>query len=117
VPIDDRANPRLVKPKRGGEQADGAIQILSVLANDGDTVRMTILYEDLTISVEDDAARRAKREGPLVIVLGEFLEFGVLNDLENPEADDQNGENGRDQRLEDRQPGAGASPFFVLRHF
>ena len=55
---------------------------------------MTILYEDLPVSVEDDPARCPEGEGALVIVLGQLLELGVLNDLENPEADDENGENG-----------------------
>src|SRR5262245_33731374 len=117
MPAHDGADARLVKPKRYRQQADGAIQVLGVLADDGDAVRMTILYEDLPVSVEDDPARRPEGERALVIVLGQFLEFGVLNDLEDPETHDENGENGGDQRLHDRQPGAGASPFFVLRHF
>jgi len=65
---------------------------------------MTILYEDLPVSVEDDPPGRPEGEGSLVVVLGELFELGVLNDLQNPETDDQNGENGRDQNLQDRQP-------------
>ena len=41
------------------------------------------------VAIVDHAARRAQRDRALVIVLGELLEFFVLDDLEIPEAERQ----------------------------
>ena len=71
---------------------------------------------DRAVAIEHDAARRAQRQRPLVVVLGQLLELGVLHDLQHPEAHRQRREQHRDQDLEDRQPRADATPFFVQCH-
>ena len=68
------------------------------------------------VAVEHHPARGAQGERPLVVVLGELLEPGVLHDLQNPEAHRQSGEQHDDPRLEDAQTRAHATPFFVQCH-
>ena len=53
-------------------------EILGVLADDGDAERVAVLDEHAAVPVEDDAARRAQGERPLVVVLGHLLELRVL---------------------------------------
>jgi hypothetical protein len=63
-----------------------------VLADDGDGERAAILDEYLAVAIEHDAARRAQRDGALVVVLCQLLELLVLNDLQVPEAERENRE-------------------------
>ena len=46
-----------------------------MLAQDRDVERVAVLDEDATVAIEDDPARRAQRQRPLVIVLGHLLEL------------------------------------------
>ena len=102
------AHPRDVDGQHPGEQVHGPVQVLRVLADDGDGEGFAILDKHPPVAVVQHAARRAQRQAALVIVLGEFLEAGVLHDLEVPETD---GEASKDQghgHLNGRQPGRDA---------
>ena len=67
------------------KEADRVIKILHVFADDRHVERATVLDEDLAVSVEEDAARRAEGKRPLVIVRRHLLVPRVLNDLQGPE--------------------------------
>ena len=56
-----------------------------------------------------------KRDRPLVVVLGELVEFLVLNDLEIPEAERERGKDDGDAHLEDHQPNGDLSSILNLR--
>ena len=58
------------------------------------------------VAVEHDAARRAQRERPLMVVLRHLLELRVLHDLEHPEADRQHREHADDDVLQDASGGS-----------
>ena len=104
VPVDDGPHAGLVEADDRGERADGVVQILGVLADDRDAVRMPVLDHHTAVAVEHEAARRAPRERALVVVLGQFLELRVLHHLQHPEAHGQQGEQHRDHELETAQP-------------
>ena len=93
-------------PSTGGEQADRAVHVLGVLADDGDAVRVAVLDQHAAVAIEHHAARRAQRQRPLVVVLGHLLELRVLDDLQHPEADRQHRKQHGDQVLEHAQPEA-----------
>ena len=103
------ANVRLFDSHHSGEQAHGTIEVLGVLANDGNVERVAILHEGTTLAVEQNAARRSKREHPLMIVLGQLLEARVLDDLEVPEAQPKGDEYARDGVLKNREAEADCS--------
>ena len=75
-----------------GKHADRPVEILGVLADDGDGERAAVFDQDLAVAIEHDTARRAQRDGALVVVLGQLLELLVLDDLQVPEAERENGE-------------------------
>jgi hypothetical protein len=52
-----------------------------------------------------------------VVVFGQFLEPGVLDNLEKPETDRERGENSHNQKLQDRESVSGPPPLFVLSQF
>jgi hypothetical protein len=81
----DLAHGLLVGTGQLREHPDGAVEIGAVLPQDGDVVRVAVLNEDPAVPVEDDTPRRAQRENPLVVVLGQLPVFRVLNDLQVPE--------------------------------
>ncbi len=87
-----------------GDQADRAIQVLRVLADDRDAVGMAVADEDRIVAIVDHAPRRPQRESPLMVVLGHLLVGLVLHDLQHPEAHRQHGEHGDDEVLQDGQP-------------
>jgi hypothetical protein len=112
VPVEDVPDPALVEAENGRQQPHGAIQILTVLTDDRDAVRMAVLDENMAGSIEDDPARRAKRQRALVVVLRHLLELRMLRDLQHPEADGKNREQRDDHELHDRQArGDSASVF------
>ena len=103
MPIDDLAHELLFNPGDPRQHADRVIEILGVLAHDGNIERVAVLDEKLAGPVVDDAARRAQGQRPLVAVLRHFLELGVLNDLEKPEPageHDEGDTNGHPQHRE-----------------
>ena len=75
-----------------GKHADRPVEILGVLADDGDGERAAVFDQDFAVAIEHDTARRAQRDGALVVVLGQLLELLVLDDLQVPEAERENGE-------------------------
>ena len=77
---------------------------------------MAVLDEHLPVAVEEDAARRAQRERPLVVVLRHLLELGVLHDLQEPEADAERGEHHDAAHLQDGQPDGDAAAIFGECH-
>jgi hypothetical protein len=87
-----------------------------VLADDRNVEGVAVLDEDPAIAIEQHTARRPQGERPLVIVLRHFLEAGVLDDLEEPEADRQRGERHDDAHLEDREANRNAAAIFSLCH-
>ena len=104
VAVDDGPHAGLVEADDRGERTDGAVQILGVLADDRDAVRMPVFDHYTAVAIEHEAARRAPRERALVVVLGQLLELRVLHHLQHPEAHGQQGEQGRDHELETAQP-------------
>jgi hypothetical protein len=77
---------------------------------------MAVLDQDLPVAVVQDAARRAQRERPLVIVLRHLLEPGVLDDLQEPEADGQHGKHHHAAHLQDCHPDGDAAAIFGECH-
>ena len=116
VTIDHFADAGFVDVEHFGKQPDRAVHVARMLPRDGDTERVTVLDERPTVAVEHDAARRAQRQRALVVVLGHLLELGVLDYLENPEAEREHREEDRDQVSERRDPRSDATPFFNKRH-
>ena len=112
VPIDDLAHAALLEAEHRRQQPDRAVQILRVLADDRDAVGVPVLDEHVAVAVEHHAARRAQRERPLVVVLGELGELLVLDDLQHPEAHGQDREQQRDDVLQDAQSNRDLSPIF-----
>ncbi len=92
----------------------GLIEILGVLAKDGDGEGVTILDEDLAVAVEQDPTRRAQRERALMVVLRHLLVLGVLDDLQDPEADAERGKRQDDGDLEHDQPLTDSPAIFTL---
>ena len=110
--LDDRAHPGLVHAEDAGEQTDRAVQVFRVLAHDRNAVGVAVLDEHLAFAVEDDAARRAQGERPLMVVLRHLFELRVLDDLQHPEADGENREDDRDDVLQNGEAHADAAPFY-----
>ena len=112
VPIDDLAHAALLESEERCQQLNGAIQILCVLAKNGDAVRMTVLDEHGAVAIEHHAARRPQRERALIVVFGELGVLLVLGDLKHPEAHGQDREQQRDEDLQDAQSNRDVSPIF-----
>ena len=94
----------LVKARHRRQHLDRVIEVLAVLADDGDREGAPIFDQHLHVAVEHDAARRAQRDRALVVVVGQLDELGVLHDLEIPEAARQRGKRRRDDELQHVQP-------------
>ena len=90
--IDDFAEPGFVDVRNRSQHADRAIEVDRVQPDDGHVEGGAVLDEHATVPVVEHTARRSKRELALVVVLRHLLESGVLDDLEDPEADDQQDE-------------------------
>src|SRR5207247_3162138 len=84
-----------------------------VLTHDREAVGMTVLDEHRSTAIEDEASRRAKRQRPLVVVLGHLLIFRVLHDLHHPEPDGEQRESESDPRLKKGQADADLATIFV----
>jgi hypothetical protein len=98
------------------QHADRAIDVLGVLADDGNRERVPIVDEHLAVSVVKHTARRAQRERPLVIVCGHFLVLGVLDDLQEPEADAERGKHDHAGHLQYGEPDSDAPAIFLYGH-
>ncbi len=72
------------------QHANRPVEVLGVLADDGDGERAAIFDEHLAVAIEHHAARRAQGDRALMVVLGELLELLVLDDLQVPEAEGEN---------------------------
>ncbi len=112
VTVDDVAHRRLVHADHLGQHLNRPVQVLGLFADDGNAVGLTVLDQHLHVAIEDDAARRAQRQRPLVIVLGHLLELRVLHDLQHPEADGQHREHHDHDVLQDRQPDGDLAAIF-----
>ena len=74
------------------KHVDSPVEIFGVLADDRDGERAAVFDQHLAVAIEHDTARRAQRDRALVVVFGQLLELLVLNDLQVPEAERENGE-------------------------
>ena len=68
------------------------------------------------VAVEQDAARRAQRQRPLVVVLGHLFELRVLDDLEHPEARRPGPQNDRDDDAPAGRSGEPRAPAIFGTH-
>jgi hypothetical protein len=114
--VHDLADTRLFDAQHCRQQAHRPVQILGVLAHDGDAIGVAILDEHDAVAIEHDAAWRAQRERALMVVLGHLLELRVLHDLEYPEAHRKEGKQRGDGVLSHTQPDPDAPPFLVEGH-
>jgi hypothetical protein len=114
--VDDLPHAPLVESGNRRQQPDRAVDILRVLANDGDVERVAVLDENLAVAVEQHAPRRPQGERPLVIVLRHLTVVVVLDDLEEPEAHCQRREHDNGTDLEDRKADPDASAIFGDGH-
>ena len=113
VPLEVLAQFLLVAPHHLGQQVHRAVEVARVLAHDRDVERGPVLDQHLAVAVEDHPARRPQRQGALVVVLRHLAELGVLENLEVPEAAQQEGEQGDHGERAARRPapaGAGGPP-------
>src|SRR5262249_37256109 len=99
-----------------GQHPDRAVEILGVLANDRNRERVTVIDEHLTVAVVQHTARRAQRERPLVIVCRHFLVLGVLDDLQEPEADAERGKHDHACHLHYGEPDRDSPAIFLYGH-
>jgi hypothetical protein len=116
VPIDGLLDLLGIEPGHLRQQPHRAIDVLGVLADDGNREGVAILDENLAVTVEHHPPRRSQGERALVIVLGHLLVFGVLNDLQHPEADPERGEHEDAPHLQGDQPCAYATSIFCDCH-
>src|SRR4029453_6680837 len=114
--IDDVAHPILVDSDHRGEQTNGSIDVLGMLANDGDAVRVTVLDKPAPRGNEHQASGRTKGQGALVVFLGHLVKLGVLDDLQHPEADGQHREDHDHAVLQRRQAHRDLPPVFNYGH-
>jgi hypothetical protein len=116
MPIDNLPHARFVDTPNRGEQADGAIQILRVFADDRDGEGVPVRDQHPVVAIEQNAARRTQRERALVVVLSHLLELRMLDDLDEPEAQRQHGKDDDGGQLHHRQPDADSSSIFWNSH-
>ncbi len=82
--IDDLAHGALLEPEQRGEQANGVVEVLRVLADNRNAVGVAVLDQHLAVAVEDHPARSAQRERALIVVLGQLRVLLVLGHLQAP---------------------------------
>ena len=97
------------------QHANRAIEILRVLADDGDGERAAVFDEHRAVAIEHHAARRAQRDRALMVVLGKLPELLVLDDLEVPEAEGKNREHDGTAHLQHDEPNREAATIFNWR--
>ena len=100
--VDDIGDVFGSRPATSDKHANRVADVLGVLADDRDRKGAAVFDQRSPVAIEQHAARRAQRNGALMVVLGELLVFFVLDDLEIPEAE-------REEREHDgRSPPAGS---------
>ncbi len=114
--LDDVLNLLQVEPRHAREEPRGLIEILGVLAKDGDREGVTILDQDLAVAVEQDPTRRAQSERALMVVLRHLLVLLVLSDLQDPETHGECGKRHNHGDLEYDQSLADSPAIFTRRH-
>ena len=77
---------------------------------------MPVLDQHRAGAIQQHAARRAQRQRPLMVVLGQFLVALVLDHLEEPEAHPQDGEHDDGPHLQRLQAEGDAAAIFGYRH-
>jgi hypothetical protein len=98
-------HPPLIGARDGGQQANRAIEVGSVQPHDRDIEGGAVLDEHAAVAIEQHAARRPQRQLALVVVLRHLLELRVLDDLEEPEARGEHGEQHHRPHAEDHDAG------------
>src|SRR5204863_9927246 len=68
------------------------------------------------VAVVEHAARSAQRERPLVVVFRHLLVLGVLDDLEEPEADAKRGKHDHARHLQHGEPDTDTTAIFLYGH-
>ena len=96
IALDDLANGFVVGAGHRRQHANGAVDVLGVLAHDRDVERIAVLDQQAAGTVEDHAAGRPQGQRALVVVLRHFLELGELHHLEEPEPAGQEAESDTD---------------------
>ena len=91
----------LVNVRHVSQQPEREVEILSLLADERNVEGIAVLDEDLSVTVEDHAARRAQLKRSLAVALRHLLERRVLRHLEEPEAHGQRGEHDGDPHPND----------------
>ena len=86
-----------------GEEGDGGLDILGLLAGQRDVERVAVLGQHAPVAVEHGAARGGQNQGALVVVLGKPPVLVVLDDLEPPEAGGEGREDQHDAPPPHRQ--------------
>ena len=112
MPVDDILHVLRIEARDLRQPANRAIEILGVLADDGDGERAAVLDEHRAVAIEHHAARRAQRNRALMIVLGELPELLVLDDLEVPEAEREDREHDGTAHLQHHETNRDAAPIF-----
>ncbi len=80
-----------------------------MLPHDRDAVGTAVDDEHPLVPVEHDAARRAERERPLMVVFRHLVELRVLDDLQHPEPASQHDEDRDGRVLKNREANAGGA--------
>ena len=88
--VDDLLHVFRIEARDLRQNPNRPVEVLGVLADDGDGERTAILDQHLAVAIEHHAARRAQGDRALMVVLGQLVELLVLDDLQVPEAEGEN---------------------------
>jgi hypothetical protein len=114
--LDDVLHLLQVEPRHACEEPGGLIEILGVLAKDGDREGVTILDQNFSVAVEQDPTRRAQGERALMVVLRHLLVFLVLSNLQDPETHGERSKRHNHGDLECDQSLADSPAIFTRGH-
>src|SRR5215212_4316493 len=114
--VDDLPDLCGIKAGNFRQLLNGVLEVLGVLANDGNGEGMTVVDQNFAVAIEQHATRSTQRQRPLVIVLRHFDVLLPLYDLQNPEADRQRRKDRDHGNLQHHQPAGNTSSILSYRH-
>ena len=115
MPVHDFLHVLRIEARDFRQDANRAIEVFCVLADDGNGERAAVFDEHRAVAIEHHAARRAQRDRALMVVLGKLPELLVLDDLDVPEAEGKNREQDGTPHLKHDETNREAASIFNWR--